>query len=129
MSGQAGSTIYSTYYMLNYSSGVSVSPATPPNWYWEKNGDYTTLFFATENKFYNDKLKAIQPELDILFNNLIRNSNLPILPFDINAKNIVSYTFCVHDLEQVTLNLTVSSEIDEEDMKGIVLVIRPLFES
>lgn len=128
MSGQAGAILASTYYFISYFSGIRISPAIPPDWDWEKNGDYTAVFFEEENRYFKEKLEAAKTKMDELFHKLIQQNNLPILKFDPNAQHHQSPLFDVNGFESVELRLTVSATLNEENLKEIEQVIRPFFE-
>ena len=87
MSGQAGASIQSEYYQLNFTSGVYVSVAEPP---WiegeERNRDYTAEYFEQENKHFENILRKVKPALDEIFNRVFNNNDLPILKFDSEAQ-------------------------------------------
>lgn len=129
MSGEARATIQSTFYSIQYSSGISVSPAIPPNWNWEKDGDYTAHFFKEENRFFSEKLKDLQPELDKLFAHLIKKLHLPILQYDPKGKIQQSIDFHVNDLQSIEMKFTISEELSPENIVQIKNVIKILFEN
>ena len=128
MSGEPGAILQSNYYIIKYTAGISVSPAIPPNWDWEKDGDYTARFFNEENRFFSKKLNDIKSELDSLINDLIRNSNLPILKYDSNNPRCQTINFLVNDLQPLEIRLTVSEELSAEIVQTIIDQIKPLFE-
>jgi len=86
MSGEAGGSIQSTYYHIRFSSGVMVSVEEPPHIEGEeRNLNYVSDYFESENKHYIDKLNKLKPSLDALFNQLVAGHDLPILKLDLEA--------------------------------------------
>jgi hypothetical protein len=85
MSGEAGASLQSTYYVIHYLSGMMVSVAEPPQIEGEEYHDYTAEYFESENKQYEIVLKQLKANLDELFDELVQTGSLFLLPLDLNA--------------------------------------------
>ena len=109
MSGEAGSSIQSEYYHIQYTSGVSVSVAEPP---WiegeDRNQDYTAEYFESENKHYIDKLNKVKPALDKLFHEIVATKEIPLFKYDSEA--FFFFGVIIEDMQDIEP----SSEDDEQ---------------
>lgn len=79
MSGEAGAEGISKYCHIYYSSGMMVNVAAPPNI--EDHANYVGEYFERANIPFQEELKKVIPELDILFEQCISAYQLPIIPF------------------------------------------------
>lgn len=111
MSGEAGASIQSEFYHIQYSSGISVSVAEPPQIEGVEPRDHTADFFESENKFYKNKLNEIRYQLDALFLKLISEKKLPLIPFDLNAH--YSEAAIIEDTDQFITNQFAQKELEK----------------
>ncbi len=86
MSGEAGAGRRSTYFQIYFSSGMTVSLAMPPDL--EHDPHYISNYFKEASIPFEDKLNEVLPKLDDIFEELIRQQDLPIIPFDPNVDYI-----------------------------------------
>ena len=76
MSGEAGATLASTYYVLFVGSGVRVSLAIEPGGTGRDSGEW----FAHASAPYRIWLERARPELDRLFEQVVGSQRLPLAP-------------------------------------------------
>ena len=128
MSGEPGATIQSTYYFILYSAGIRITPAIPPNWDWEKDGDYTARFFDEENKHFGNKLQEIKPKLDQLMTELVSNTNLPIIKFSTEGGIHQSFEFLANEWQPVEVRFSVKQKLTSEQINELKQKFKTFFE-
>lgn len=106
MSGEAGAGGLSKYCHIYYSSGMTVSVATPPG---EENlANYVSDYFKKANIPFQEKLNKVLPELDKDFEMWISKYNLPIVPF--NEESPYIERLIIEDIDQDRRNLHLEKE-------------------
>ncbi len=86
MSGEAGAGATSQYFQIFYSSGMTVSVATPP--YEEENPHYISDYFKEANKPFEQKLNKTLPMLETMISEYILKYNIPIVSYESDASHV-----------------------------------------
>ncbi len=98
MSGEAGAGGTSKYCHVYYSSGMMVNVASPPNI--KDHANYVSDYFQKANIPFEEKLRTVIPELDILFERCIVDFNLPIILF--NSKSQYVEGLIIEDTPEIS---------------------------
>jgi len=95
MSGSAGASIQGTYYLVEFSSGLSINVQKPP---WASDSDnHVAEYFSEASKPYEELLNKVKNRLDKYFETLSTSGVFPIVEY--NEKSEWIYGVVIEDTD------------------------------